>query len=469
MAVCVIRKSRFQIIPKFPLYSIRTAVKLSYKIFGESEVDPDDPPIFLFHDLLGTKKHWDSFGKTMVNMTKRSVVAVDLRNHGDSPHVSSHKYEDMAEDIFKLFKKLSVDKASIVGHGMGGRASMCVSLIAPEKVAGLLILDISPVSTCKHLEEFTKILAIIKDINFKEQKKICTAKRHAKKKLKSIIHDDTLMNVSRSAVDLAYKVHGNENYNVAPVIVIHGLLGMKKNWESVSKSINESTNKAVIAVDVRNHGESPHTESHTYPELASDISQLISKLSIKSSHVIGHSMGGRTGMVLALTEPAKVASLIVVDISPVSTAGILNDFFPKLIEVMKAVNYKGADNISKARSIAKEHLVKSGLVKAESSGFLLINVGLRPDGSYGWLCNLNALNKHFPDIATFPSGLDGKQYSGPTLFIGGEESNYLPRQDLPGIKKYFPNAKLEYVKDVGHNVHAEDPNAFLKIVLRFLS
>lgn len=107
---------------------------------------------------------------------------------------------------------------------------------------------------------------------------------------------------SRSAVDLVYKVHGNENYNMAPIIIIHGLLGMRKNWESASKKINENTNKTVITVDMRNHGESPHTSSHTYLDLASDISHLISKLSLKTSHIIGHSMGGRTGMVLALTE-----------------------------------------------------------------------------------------------------------------------------------------------------------------------
>ncbi|CAH4027848.1 unnamed protein product [Pieris brassicae] len=204
---------------------------------------------------------------------------------------------------------------------------------------------------------------------------------------------------------------------------------MKKNWESVSKRINENTSKTVITVDVRNHGESPHTSSHTYHELASDISQLISKLSLKTSHIIGHSMGGRTGMVLALTEPSKIESLIVVDISPVSTAGILNNFFPKLIKAMRSTNFEGADHISKARSIGRDHLASSGLVKPESSGFILMNIGPVKGGSYGWTCNLDTLIKHFSDIATFPSNLIGKQYSGKTLFIGGDESNYIPNAE----------------------------------------
>ncbi|XP_045503459.1 protein ABHD11-like [Colias croceus] len=294
MTVYAICKSQLKIIPKFPLHSIRTAVKLSYKIFGESEVDPDDPPIFLFHDLLGTKKHWDSLGKTMVNMTKRSVVAVDLRNHGDSPHASSHKYEDMADDILKLFKKLSVDKASIVGHGMGGRASMCVSLIDPEKVAGLLIVDISPVSTCNHLKEFTKVLAIIKEINFKEQKKICTAKRHVKKKLKTIIqYDDTLMN-----------------------------------------------------------------------------------------------------------------------------------------------------NI-------------------------LSNIILKSNGLIGWSCNLDVLIKDFKNISSFPK-MKNKKYFGPALFIGGQLSEYIPPDDLNGIREMFPRAVISYIPQTGHSLHIDDPKSFLEVAIAFL-
>ncbi|CAH2266218.1 jg17804 [Pararge aegeria aegeria] len=109
-------------------------------------------------------------------------------------------------------------------------------------------------------------------------------------------------NIGRSAVDLAYKVHGTLESSEEPVVIIHGLLGSKKNWESMSKKINTATQKTVIAVDVRNHGESPHASSHTYPDLASDVSSLITKLSIKQAVIIGHSMGGRTAMVLALSE-----------------------------------------------------------------------------------------------------------------------------------------------------------------------
>lgn len=108
----------------------RTAVSLSYKILGDSDPDPEIPPLFLFHGLFGSKKHWEGLGKTMLNMTKRPVVVVDQRNHGDSPHVNSHRYDEMAEDVLRLLEKLEVDRACLIGHSMGGRTSMCVSLMA---------------------------------------------------------------------------------------------------------------------------------------------------------------------------------------------------------------------------------------------------------------------------------------------------------------------------------------------------
>lgn len=115
---------------------------------------------------------------------------------------------------------------------------------------------------------------------------------------------------SRSALDLAHKIHGSLGKN-PPIIVLHGLLGSKKNWDSMCKKISANTSLAVVAADLRNHGESPHDSSHSYPELASDVSQLMSKLSLNQANVIGHSMGGRTGMMLALMEVSKLGKMIV--------------------------------------------------------------------------------------------------------------------------------------------------------------
>lgn len=117
--------------------------------------------------------------------------------------------------------------------------------------------------------------------------------------------------IIRTAVDLTYKVHGKSpSADSNTVVVLHGLLGSKKNWESVSVKIAQEMNCSVIVADIRNHGESPHAEDHTYKELASDVSKLIEKLAINQATLLGHSMGGRTAMVLALTEVRGIILLL---------------------------------------------------------------------------------------------------------------------------------------------------------------
>ncbi|KAM3963985.1 sn-1-specific diacylglycerol lipase ABHD11-like [Aphomia sociella] len=272
----------------------------------------------------------------------------------------------------------------------------------------------------------------------------------------------------RSAVNLAYVIHGKISEGETPIFELHGLLGSKRNWKSMSNKIASTMQKCVIAVDARNHGESPHDSSHTYHDLASDIVLLMNKLSVKQADIIGHSMGGRTAMVLALSEPSKVSSLVVVDISPVSTAGVLNAFFPKLLEFMKTIKLYTYKNAFQARADVKKKLIASGVDK-DTSNFIVMNIGTKSNNSIGWNCNLDALDQNFNYIATFPSEMTGKQYVGPTLFIGGEQSNYIPPSDIDGIRKFFPKAELKYVSGVGHNVHAENPTAFFSLVKQFLS
>ncbi|XP_013190921.2 protein ABHD11-like [Amyelois transitella] len=275
--------------------------------------------------------------------------------------------------------------------------------------------------------------------------------------------------VKRSAVDLAYKIHGRRPTDGIPVIVLHGLLGSKRNWDTMSKNISHGLNRSVVAVDIRNHGDSPHVNSHTYAELAEDVVKLLGKLSVSKADLIGHSMGGRTAMVLALSEPSKISHLVVVDISPVSTAGILNDFFPKLIDVMKSCNIESQPDEAAAKNVAKEKIYASGIVPPNAPiHFILMNIGTRAN-KVAWKCNLDVLKHHFTDIASFPSEMAGKTFDGPTLFVGGRNSNYIPPDDITGIKGFFPKADLVYVQGVGHNPHAEDPNAFFNIVTNFLS
>lgn len=120
-----------------------------------------------------------------------------------------------------------------------------------------------------------------------------------------------------------------------------------------------------------------------------------------------------------------VASIVVVDISPVSEAGLLNNFFPRLLDVMKSINFSGLDLV-KARQLAKAQIVASGLIQHDAlMHFVIQNLGTRRDKTIGWMCNVDALKSDFENIAKFPN-MSGAKYEGPVLFIGGDQSNYIP-------------------------------------------
>lgn len=128
-----------------------------------------------------------------------------------------------------------------------------------------------------------------------------------------------ILSTIRTAVDLTHKIY--EDKTNAPkgpsIVVLHGLLGSKKNWDSMCKKISKETKRTVVAADIRNHGESPHNNSHTYIDLASDVSKLIDTLSLKQTAIIGHSMGGKTAMVLALLEVSIYLCLFLARVLPI--------------------------------------------------------------------------------------------------------------------------------------------------------
>lgn len=115
------------------ILSPKTPVNLSFKVVGTNTSDREAPPIFLLHGLLGNKKIWKGIGKTINHLMKQTVIVVDVRNHGGSPHICSNKYDEMALDMIQLLDKLSIEKASLVGFDIGGRMAMCTALMAVSK------------------------------------------------------------------------------------------------------------------------------------------------------------------------------------------------------------------------------------------------------------------------------------------------------------------------------------------------
>ncbi|KAI8116000.1 hypothetical protein FF38_01109 [Lucilia cuprina] len=164
----------------------------------------------------------------------------------------------------------------------------------------------------------------------------------------------------------------------APLMIMHGLFGSKQNWRAVSRSLESKTNRKIIALDARNHGESPHTSEHSSRHMAIDIIELMKQMGIQKSSVMGHSMGGRSMMYLALKYPEYVENGIIVDISPIS---VPRDFFEmeQIFHAMKNLKIPSDLTIGDGRKLAELEL-KKVVSQKETVDFILLNLR-KKDGS----------------------------------------------------------------------------------------
>jgi esterase len=242
-----------------------------------------------------------------------------------------------------------------------------------------------------------------------------------------------------------------------PLVVLHGLFGAKRNWATIAKAL--APHHRVLTVDLRNHGASPWDAVHDYPALAGDVARFIHTHVGGPAAVLGHSMGGKAAMVLALEEPGLVERLVVVDIPPAASRTSLIDALRAMQQVpLAACTRRGEVDAALAESIADP------AVRA----FLVQNVTAGPNG-LAWAVNLDAIAHNFPAIVGFPDVPAGRTFSGPTLFVVGERSDYVRPEHHPAIHRLFPAATIKVVTGAGHWVHAEAPEAFLAAVSGFLS
>jgi len=257
--------------------------------------------------------------------------------------------------------------------------------------------------------------------------------------------------------------------DAAPVLIMHGLFGSKTNWNSLSKSIQQRTKRKVIAVDARNHGDSPHSPDMTYTHMAKDVVHLMENLELKKAIVVGHSMGGAAMMCVALDYPELVEKLAVVDMSPVRTSDSLaamGDIF----DAMLSVDIKSGEPLSVSRKLVDRQLAEN--IHSEAlRQFLLMNLVEYEPGKCRWRVNLTVLAKNFAhQIAKFPiSPGSTVTFDGPTLFIGGEKSDYIRKEDHLTIKSLFPRAEFRYIPGAGHWVQSDKPAEFLEIIISFIN
>ena len=240
------------------------------------------------------------------------------------------------------------------------------------------------------------------------------------------------------------------------LLILHGLFGAGRNWYSLARKL--AGEFQVHVPDLRGHGESPQQGPIDYPHMAADVVALMARESLASAGLMGHSMGGKVAMMVALHHPERVEKLIVVDIAPVQ----YGHRFDHVIEAMRALPLERIHSRREAEEWLCQHLDNPLVCQ-----FLLQNL-VADDHTYRWRIDLDLIAAALPNIVSFP--LDGrvKPYEGPTLFVAGGRSEYLKPQYHQAIRTLFPNARIQTIENAGHWVHIDEPDAFLRAVRCFL-
>ncbi|HRI59006.1 MAG TPA: alpha/beta fold hydrolase, partial [Saprospiraceae bacterium] len=214
----------------------------------------------------------------------------------------------------------------------------------------------------------------------------------------------------------------------------------------------------VITPDLRNHGRSPHVSGHTYPEMAEDMKTFMEAHWIFSTALVGHSMGGKVAMQLALSHPDLVERLVVVDIAP----GRAADNHSSIFDALQGMDLSKMKTRQEAEAYLSERIPDMG-----TRQFLLKNITREDDGSFTWKMNLPVLRQHFDDILAPVEGTE--PFDKPVLFVRGSRSDYIKDADFPLIKSLFPQAEIVTVEGAGHWVHADKPAELLAILKNFLN
>jgi esterase len=246
-----------------------------------------------------------------------------------------------------------------------------------------------------------------------------------------------------------------------PLIILHGLFGMSDNWMTLARHFGSAGFEA-YTVDARNHGQSPHSDEFSYELMVDDLLELMNDLELKSASLLGHSMGGKIAMLLALNHFEKVDSLIVADMSP-------RYYQPHHQYVFDSIHALGDMSIYKSRKEVESKFAT--LIPNESTRQFLLKSLYWKKTEQGeqlaWRFNIDAIEKNIEDLSL--TSITSNSFTKPTLFIKGEKSSYITSEDEPEIKKLFPNVIFKTIKGAGHWVHADKPKEFYELVIGFLT
>jgi pimeloyl-ACP methyl ester carboxylesterase len=240
-----------------------------------------------------------------------------------------------------------------------------------------------------------------------------------------------------------------------PLVIIHGLFGASGNWVTLARNVY-SEHFRTITLDLRNHGRSPHDDDFSYEVMSGDVLALLEDEGVSSAHILGHSMGGKLAMHLALEHPEVVERLIVADIGPQdypARHGVLFD----AMEALHPEHYSSREEVD----VVLSRDIPSSPVRQ----FLMKNLEREGEG-YRWGLNLPAIRQAYPEIIGPIESWD--TFDGEVLFVRGAKSDYLKESDMPRIRALFPFADMATIENAGHWLHAEQPEDFARITLEFL-
>lgn len=240
-----------------------------------------------------------------------------------------------------------------------------------------------------------------------------------------------------------------------PLVIAHGLFGSARNWGVIARRL--SARRDVVAVDMRNHGQSPRLSSQSYPEMAEDLAEAIGALG-GTADLLGHSMGGKAAMQLALTSGHLIRRLVVADIAPVAYGHDQS----RHIQSMRGLDLTGLTSRSEA-----DRRLQSSVEDAGLRAFFLQSLDLKAPGGPVWRINLDVLEAEMPKIVGWPETQGS--YSGPALFLTGALSSYVLPEHRTAILTLFPRARFARLQGAGHWLHAERPREFEETVDLFLT
>ena len=259
-----------------------------------------------------------------------------------------------------------------------------------------------------------------------------------------------------TAIDLSFEETGDG----PPLIILHGLFGQGRNWIGIAKAL--AGDFRVLTVDLRNHGASPWSNEMNYSVMAEDVTTLIRRECDGGPVlVVGHSMGGKTTMVLALTRPDLVERLSVVDIAPVP----YDHDFDAHLEAMANMNTGALTRRAEAEAVLLD-----AVGDIHIASFLARNLKPAEHGEgFEWLINVTAIATHMDEILDFPIFEADDAYEAPALFLAGGTSDYIQSFHQAEIERLFPNADTQIIDDAGHWVHAEKPGEVVGALKGFLA